>query len=377
MKRKTQIIYLLLVLLLVPLVTGCGKNNSAKDVAVEMVTRLSKDNYKNMGDIFYHDEDSYFDEVAFKELVQDKKMNISGNKTIKVKEVGDEITDSKTGYPKVRVAISIDDNKIFNIDTIKVGNKWYVYDPYFYDGNVEIVVPNGTTVKFNGKTLNKKYMKTKEVDTKVKFPGSYSGVDLENVKMDTYTVKNVLSGKYSVSVKGKTTKEIKDIVYTYSKTNETSENYERETDYLSKTKTYTFKLKSDGKEVENYVKSYLDTVYSNATTNTFDGVAKYFDSSSEKYNDIKTNYEDLVNKCKKEDSYSYASDFEIKNLDFKGAYYYDDNNIVAIFEYNLTYKMNYTSSTYDRKYDTKSVLLLKKDSKEKYVIKDGYNIFVK
>ena len=46
-------------------------------------------------------------------------------------------------------------------------------------------------------------------------------------------------------------------------------------------------------------------------------------------------------------------------------------------EYNLTYKMNYSSSSYDRKYDTKSILVLKKDSKEKYVITNGYNIFVK
>ena len=44
--------------------------------------------------------------------------------------------------------------------------------------------------------------------------------------------------------------------------------------------------------------------------------------------------------------------------------------------YNLNYKMNYSSS-YDRKYDTKSILVLKKDSKEKYVITNGYNIFVK
>ena len=53
MRSKRQSFFLLLTLLVIPfMLTGCGKNNNAKDVAVEMVTRLSKDNYKNIGDIF-------------------------------------------------------------------------------------------------------------------------------------------------------------------------------------------------------------------------------------------------------------------------------------------------------------------------------------
>ena len=133
MKNNVKKIFLLFILLVIPfMVTGCGKNSSAKDVAVEMVTRLSKDNYENIGDIFYQEKDSYFDEAAFKELIQDKELNISGNKTIKVKEVGSEITDQETGNIKVEVQIAIDDNKVFNVDTIKVGNKWYVYEPDFY-----------------------------------------------------------------------------------------------------------------------------------------------------------------------------------------------------------------------------------------------------
>lgn len=377
--KKVQKVFLLLAILVLPfMVTGCGKNSSAKDVAVQMVTKLSKDDYKNIGKIFYQAKDSYFDEAAFKKLIQDKELNISGNKTIKVREVGEEITDSETGYSKVEVKIAIDDKKIFNIDTIKVGNKWYVYEPDFYDGNIEVAVPSGTTVKFNGKTLNKSYMKTKEIDTKVYYPDSYRNVELEDVKMDIYKVKNVIAGKYSVSVKGKDTKEIKDVVYTYSKSGSTSDNYDKDTNYSDRTKTYTFKLTSSNKDVENYVKNYLDNVYSNASTGSFDGVAKYFDSESDMYNEIKKNYESLTKKAKKEEnSYSYTSDFKVEDLKNKGIYYYDDNNIVVMVEYNLTYKVNYSSSSYDRKYDTKSILVLKKDSKEKYVITNGYNIFVK
>ena len=196
--------------------------------------------------------------------------------------------------------------------------------------------------------------------------------------MDIYKVKNVIAGKYSVAVKGKDTKEIKDVVYTYSKSGSTSDNYDKDTDYSDRTKTYTFKLASSNKDVETYVKNYLDNIYSNASTGSFDGVAKYFDSESDEYNNIKKNYESLAKKAKKEESsYSYASDFKVEDLKNKGTYYYDDNNIVVMVEYNLTYKMNYSSSSYDRKYDTKSILVLKKDSKEKYVITNGYNIFVK
>ena len=116
MKSNAKKIVLLLTLLVVPfMVTGCGKNSSAKDVAVEMVTKLSKDDYKNMDDIFYQEKDSYFDEEAFKAAIQDKDLNISGNKTIKVREVGAEITDPETGYVKVEVEIAIDNNKIFNV----------------------------------------------------------------------------------------------------------------------------------------------------------------------------------------------------------------------------------------------------------------------
>ena len=65
--KKVQKVFLLLAILVLPfMVTGCGKNSSAKDVAVQMVTKLSKDDYKNIGRIFYQEKDSYFDEEAFK-----------------------------------------------------------------------------------------------------------------------------------------------------------------------------------------------------------------------------------------------------------------------------------------------------------------------
>lgn len=376
MKKLTKVICLLLVIAIIPFITGCSNNSDAESVAIEMVTRLSKDNYKNIKDIFYH-EDSYFDEGAFKELVKSKKLNISGNKTIKVKEVGEEITDSKTGNVKVKVQIKIDNGKIFNVDTMKVGNKWYVYDPNFYDGNIEIIVPNGTTVKFNGKTLDKKSIDTEEQEVKVYYPDSYRYVKLEKVKMDTYTVKNVISGKYKVSVKSKDSNEIKDVLYTYSESGKTSDNYSKDTSYSDHSKSYTFKVTIKNNDIESYVKAYLENIYKNAATGSFDDVSKYFDKDSKEYDEIKSSYESLIKKSKKDGNSSYASDYEIKDLDIKQVSYYDDNNIVVCFSYNLNYKMNYSSSSYDRKNETKTILVLKKDNKNKYIITNGNNIFVK
>lgn len=377
MKRITKIVCLLLLLAIIPFLTGCSNgSSSAKGVAIEMVTRLSKNDYKNIGSIFYQ-EDSYFDEAAFKSLVKSKGLNISGNKKINVKEVGREITDTKTGNVKVTVKIEIDNNKTFNVDTMKVGNKWYVYDPDFYDGNIEIVVPSNTVVKFNGKVLSSKSAETEEADVKVYYPDTYKYVKLEKVKMDTYTIKNVIKGEYAIAISSKDSKEVKDVVYTYSEYGKTSGNYSKDTEYSSHTKKYTFSATGSNSDVESYVKGYLDNIYKTATTGTFDDVAKYFDKDSKEYNSIKSSYDTLAKKSKSEGNSYYYGDYDVKDLEIKSVGYYDDNHIIVMLSYNLSYKINYTSSSYDKKYDAKSILVLKKDSKEKYVITDGNNIFVK
>lgn len=376
MKKLAKLFCLLLVIAVIPVMTGCSNNNSAESVAVKMVTKLSNDDYKNISDIFYH-EDSYFDETAFKELIKSKKLNISGNKTIKVSKVEDEITDSKTGNVKVTVRIKIDGDRTFNIDTMKVKDKWYVYDPDFYDGNIEIVVPNGTSVKFNGKVLGDNLLKTEEKDVKVYYPDSYKYIKLDKVKMNVYTIKNVISGKYSITVRNGKSKEIKDVVYTYSQYGKESGNYSKESQYTNHTKTYTFNVVSENKDVEEFVKDYVDNIYKTAQTGSFTDVEKYFDKDSKEYSTIKSSYESLAKKSKKEGNSSYVSDYSVKDFEIKRVSYYNDDNIVVSVYYNLSYKMNYSSSSYDRKYEAKSILVLKKDSKGKYVITNGNNIFVR
>lgn len=380
MKFKNSKIALLFILLLVPfLLTGCTDNSSAKSVAVKMVEKLSKGDYKNIGNIFYQEENSYFDEDAFKNAVDDKDLNIKGNKKIEVKEVGEEITNSD-GNTTVQVKISIDNNKVFTIDTIEKDGKWYVYEPDFYDGSIEIVVPSGSSVKLNDKKINKKTAKKEKIDVEVNYPSSsYKEVDLSDVVMDTYKIENVIKGKYSIAVENKNTNTVKDVVYTYSKTSgSNSDNYERDSDYSNRNVQYVFKLKSKNDSVEKYVNKYLNDIYNNLTsTKSFDGVQKYFDSTSDEYSTIKSNYGSLISKVGSAESSSYLSDFKVNNLKYMGTYYFDDNNIVAMFEYKLTYKRNYRTSSSDKNVSMQSIAVLKKDSKNDFIITDGYSLFAK
>ena len=149
-------IFLLLIFVMC-FVTGCSNDNeSAESVALAMVERLSDDDYEGIGELFYQDEDVYFDEKVFQKLIEDKKLNISGNKTMEVTEIGSEITN-EDGYVQSRVKILIDEDRTFNLDTIEVDGKWYVYDESFYDNGIVVVVPDGATLKLNGNEVDKSY----------------------------------------------------------------------------------------------------------------------------------------------------------------------------------------------------------------------------
>ena len=152
MKKLKRILLVLVFGLFTITLTGCGASSGPEKVATKMVEKLSKGDYKNMSSIFYH-EDSYFSDEAFKKLLVDKNLTIEGNKKVKVKESGTEITD-ENGNPTVKVKVAIDNNKIYYIDTVKIKNKWYVYDDSFYNGDIKISVPKGTTVTLDGKKLS-------------------------------------------------------------------------------------------------------------------------------------------------------------------------------------------------------------------------------
>ena len=148
--KRIKYLLLVLVLLITPLMlTGCGanKNESPKTVSEAMMQMLVKDDYRGAKDIFYH-EDSYFTDEAFASVVKARKLSLKGNKNYKVASVGKEIKDID-GNTTVTVTYSLDNNKTFTFNTIKVDEKWYVYDKSFYDGDIYLAVPKGATVKFD------------------------------------------------------------------------------------------------------------------------------------------------------------------------------------------------------------------------------------
>ena len=365
---------LLFLLIVVPfLVTGCSSNGSAEDVAVAMVKRLSNDNYKNIESIFYTEKGSYFDENVFQEVIKEKNLNISGNKKIEIKEVGGEITNSE-GNTTVEVKIGIDNNKVFTINTIEVDDKWYVYDPDFFVGDIKIVVPVGSQVSVSGKKLTKDYLKSENIDVDISYY-----VKLEDIKMDVYTLKNVMNGKYNVTIKSKEFNDIKDIVYSNS-SHDDSDNYiydydyEYDDNYNSKSiYTYIFSPTPTGEDVKDFVKDYLNSIYSNAvSTHSYDGVAKYFN-----VDEAQEDYQDLIDSVGDSSKSYYLTDFSIKDLKYSRIKYYNDDNIVADFSYELNYVSNYSTSKYNKTKSMNTILVLSKNDKDQYVITNGYRLFAK
>lgn len=366
MKKLRKILLVLVFGLFTITLTGCGASSGPEKVATKMVEKLSKGDYKNMDNIFYH-EDSYFSDEAFKKILTDNNLTIEGNKKVKVKEVGSEITD-ENGNPTVRVKISIDDNRTYNIDTVKIKNKWYVYDDSFYNGDIKISVPKGTTVTFEGKKLTG--AKEEKTDVKIKHQNSYSSVTVKDVTMNTYTIKNVLKSTYNVEVKNaKTT--IKDEIGSYSNSKTSSKNnYTYDTDYNDGkyVVNYLFSFSNDNETISKFVTDYYQNIYSSANSKkSWDEVKSNFDESSENLETYKNKYEKLLNRL--EGNYSNYSATDIKVLKV-----YDFNDTVVVTtSYTFNYKYTYTYSQTEKNYDSdyNAMLVLKKTNDGKYVITDG------
>ena len=366
MKKLKRILLVLVFGLFTITLTGCGASSGPEKVATKMVEKLSKGDYKNMSSIFYH-EDSYFSDEAFKKLLVDKNLTIEGNKKVKVKESGTEITD-ENGNPTVKVKVAIDNNKIYYIDTVKIKNKWYVYDDSFYNGDIKISVPKGTTVTLDGKKLSES--KEEKTDVKIKHPNSYFSVTVEDVTMNTYTIKNVLKSTYNIEVKNaKTT--IKDEIGSYSKSKASSKNnYTYTSDYKDGKYVidYLFNFSSDSENVNKFVTDYYKGIYASANSKkSWDEVKSNFDESSKNLETYKNSYEKLVSRL--DGNYSDYSATDVKVLK---VYDFNDTVVVALsytFNYKYTYTYSETVKDYDSDYN--AMLVLKKISNGKYVITDG------
>lgn len=377
--KKIRLIFIFCFMVLS--LTGCSSNNSAKNVAESMVKYLSQEKYEKISNLVYQGN-SYFDEEVFMQILEDNNLLIPGNSKIKIKEVGKEIKDVD-GNSTIRVKIEIDNKSIYNIDTIQIDGKWYVYVPNFYDVDIVLAVPKNSTVKLNNKKLTDDYKITQEVSFNVQHPSISTLLNLDNVLMETYVIKNPLKGEYSIELDGEDN--ITDVIYTYNDIyNVDSSNYVY--DYSDdKGVTYVFNINKEDENVKAFVDDYLEDIYSNAVLNkTIEGVEKYFDKDSDDYDDIESDYEDAISNFGDAQSNSlpntYYDDFKISKLEYKGIYNYNDDNIVVCFTYRLDYKYhkkNKDGSNYDSDYNkTVNTIMVLKKTEKGYIIKKGHNLFI-
>ena len=367
--KRIKYLLLVLVLLITPLMlTGCGanKNESPKTVSEAMMQMLVKDDYRGAKDIFYH-EDSYFTDEAFASVVKARKLSLKGNKNYKVASVGKEIKDVD-GNTTVTVTYSLDNNKTFTFNTIKVDEKWYVYDKSFYDGDIYLAVPKGATVKFDNQKL--KDPENSKSTISVKHPKMDFSTIISDVDVDVYEVPNVLSGKYDVVIKG-SNGEVKEKVGTYTNYKKSEKYvYSYRTGYKDKkfNVTYTFNVPGKNNKAETFVNNFYKDVYNSANNKKeFKEVnEKYFDSNSKKLNNMKSTYNNLLSRIKDGRYSSYSGFFKTTKL-------YDyGNHVVLVGTLEIKYKTkSYSSNNLtDRKVTKNTVLVLRK-TKNGYALTDG------
>ncbi len=366
MKNFKKLLFVLVLLLVPFILTGCGADNSKPEAVSEaMLKMLMKDDYSGAKDIFYH-EDSYFTDEAFAEIIKEKGLSLNTNKTHKLLSVGEEITD-KNGNATVLVTYALDNNKTFSFNTIKVDNKWYVYDESFYNGDILISVPKGSTVKFDGTKL--KDSTTDKSDVTIKHAKMSYGSTIKDVDLDVYKVSNVLKGTYPISVTNGGN-EVKDEIGTLSKYKTSAEgNYTYKSDYKDGKYSinYTFVVPTkDSKTINSFVSEYYKNVYDAANAKKeFSEVSKYFSSDS---SIMKSTYNILM-------GYVSNGHYTNYNVSFKTDKVYDFGNYAAVTG-DLTLKYNYKgyfSDTVTPKSETKNtVLILEKDGNS-YKVSNGQN----
>lgn len=363
MKKKGL---LLIVLLLIPLLlTGCGANNeSPENVCKAMLTKLISGNFEGTKDIFYH-KDAYFSEDAFAKLAEEKGLLLNGVKSYKVKEVGDEITSE--GKTTVKVSYELDGKGAFTFNTIKDGDKWYVYDESFYNGDIKIAVPKGTNVVFDGKKLKDKKTEKQNVIIRHK-EGSFS-TTIEDVDVDLYTIKKVIKGEYPIVV-SKGDNEIKENIGSYSayKTSDKG-NYTYRTmvkDGVSII-TYIVNVPSSNKSAVSFVNDYYKNIYKAANEGKeFKDVEKYYDSKSNNISGMTTTYNYLLRQAKTSYTENYKASFKVDKVYDYGDYV----GITGAVDYSYDFKVGKNTS---KKENTKNSIIILKKADKNYLVYGGSN----
>lgn len=362
------------------LLTGCGGNfnSSPEMVAEEMAKRMSSGDYKNIDELIYFDDNGFVDEVSFKNYLNEKDLVIEGNNKYEVVGNDSSLDDRST------VKISIDNNRILQVNTMKKNDKWYVdLGSYEYDSDLVIKVPTGSKVYLNNVKLDYDiYAKTESRETywKVgsnKYDYTYS--------VDTYTISSLLSGIYNLKVENKNISTIEEKIYS----DKSDYNYYMDNDkgiFNSGNESYVVNTRVSS-TIENDIKTFMNDFYNNMITNIegkkeFSSMNKYFDTTE---TTSLEQYESLYNKILKgmvNNSYStwteYNSDLKI-TLNYEdatsGIYYVSDDKYFVVAKRTLDYisTRKYDKGWYDGKED-----VVDEESKSAFVVfdvektKDGY-----
>ena len=376
--------YLFLILLM--LLTGCGGNyNSSPDnVAEEMAKRMSNGDYKNIGELIYADDNVFVDEISFKNYLSENDLLIEGNKKYEV--IDDEVSDNNS------VKISIDDNRILQVNTIEKDNKWYVnLGEYEFDRNLVIKVPAGSKVYLNDTKLDyKKYAKTEQRD-------SYWQIGSQKYDyvyaVDTYIVPSLLSGVYNLKVENKNILTVDEKIYS----KKSDYNYYVEDNkgiFNSGSEEYIVNA-SVSNSVADDINKFMDNYYSTLITGIegkkdFSSMSKFFDAT-----ELTSlgKYEVAYKKLLEDSVYDFYSTFTVYNSNLKvrldyedstsGIYYVSDGKYFVVAKMILEYDSikKYDKGWFEGKEDqvsekTKNTYVVFDIEKQKsgYVINGGINL---
>ena len=385
MKKKIILLSLCMLMFL----TGCGGsyNSSPDAVAEEMAKRLSEGDYKKISELIYFEENGFIDESSFRNYLSENDLLIEGNS--KYKFISS--TTESNGENSV-VKISIDDNRILQVNTVKKDNKWYVdLGTYVYDEDLIIKVPAGSKVYLNNVELDyKKYAKTEPRETfwsvgSTKYEYTYS--------VDTYTIPTLLEGKYDLKVEQNNITTVNEEIHS-DKSDYIYYMDDENRIFNSGSESYIVNARAD-KDTKDEIKTFVSTFYNELVAKVekkeeFSTINKYFDTTE---SDSMTKYESSYKKMVEDlvdNSYTtwktYNSDLKVK-LDYEDitsdVYYVAENRyfVVAkrIFEYKATTK--YSSNYYKNKEDkveteTESmfVVLDVEKKNDSYIINGGINV---
>lgn len=386
MKKKFFLLTIIFTIMFI--LTGCSTNQETPEkVATKAVEYLSSGELEKVAELFYHPSEEFFDKDVLIELLEEKEFNLKGNKTNKVVDVSSEKKDEYNN-PLVNVKVLIDNNKYINFTLVKENEKWYINAKEFRDKDIRIIVSKDVTVKINGQILNSNDMIKIPFTYKVAHPNLSSDktITLEDMPVDAYVLKNPLIGIYKITIESKSGI-IEDEIFTYSKYGSyESEYYNSYSSYTEGT-TYIFQINDHTKELEKYVDEYLNNIYSNVVENhSMDKVNKYFDQESSSYETIKAYYEKAISNFGNKDNANkpnvYMSDFVISDTVIHQMNYYNDDNIIITLSYKVSYKYNVEysveslNSVRDFSKDVDTILIMRKDENNNFLITNGYTLFL-